>query len=321
MPRSANQKKKLLLLVKIFSEYSDSENLLTMNDLITHLSRCGISAERKSIYQDIEALRELGYDIITVKGKNCGYYLGSRVFELPEIKLLIDAVCASKFITQKKSRELVKKLSEFASVSQRKNLKREVFVSDRVKNSNEKIYYAVDIIHEAISENRNITFNYYMWNEKKEKVYRHGGKRYNVSPYLLVWDDENYYLAAYDCDASEIRHYRVDKMDCVKISDEKRSGKEAFDGYDVSQYTRSRFGMFSGEPENVTLLCENSFANIIIDKFGKDPVFISEGDRFRVTVKVAVSPVFLGWIFGFGGKIKIVAPDSAVREFEKLKNQ
>ncbi len=320
MPRSANQKKKLFILSQIFEKETDASSPLTLRQLIDKLALCGIKAERKSIYQDIEALRELGLDIVTVKAKNTGYYLASRRFELPELKLLVDSVCASKFVTQKKSEELVKKLASFGSPSEQKSLRREVYVSNRTKTSNEKIYYAVDALHEAMNRDLSVSFVYFSWNEKKEQVLRNGGNPYHVSPWSLVWDDNNYYLVGVDESKNEVRHYRVDKMKSVSILDTKRTGKERFEKYDLGAYTDGMFGMFGGRRETVTLSCKNSLANVIIDRFGKELPFFDDGDRFRVTVKVVASPMFFGWVLSFGGDVKILSPQSAVEKLKELKN-
>lgn len=319
MPRSANQKKKLFLLADIFEHETDASNPLTVRQLIQKLALHGIKAERKSIYQDIEALRELGLDIVSEKAKSTGYYLASRRFQLPELKLLVDSVCASKFVTQKKSAELVKKLSAFASPSEQKSLRREIYVSNRTKTSNETIYYAVDTLHEAMDREKCVSFRYFGWNEKKERVFRNGGAPYTVSPWSLVWDDNNYYLVGVDEAKNEVRHYRVDKMESVTLLDKPRTGEALFQKYGLGSYTDGVFGMFGGERETVLLSCKNHLANVIIDRFGKDIPFFNDGDSFRVTVKVVASPMFLGWVLSFGGDIRILSPQNVVCALEDLK--
>lgn len=318
MPKSANQKKKLIILKSIFHEKTDPDHPISVQELIDELALHGIKAERKSIYQDIEALRELGEDIITVKRKTTGYCLASRDFELAELKLLIDAVGSSRFITQKKSNQLIEKLSRLASVHERKGLDRKIYVSDRTKTHNERIYYNVDKIHEAIGSGTSITFKYFGTNAKKERIYRRGGAYYTVSPRWLVWNESFYYLVGYDHVKGEIRHFRVDKMDGTELTGKKSEGLEALAKFDISSYVNGTFGMFTGEPETVTLECDNSLAGVIIDRFGADTVFLCDEETFRVTVKMTVSPVFLGWIIGFGGKIKILSPDSARAAISEL---
>ncbi|MBQ4317410.1 MAG: WYL domain-containing transcriptional regulator [Clostridia bacterium] len=319
MPRSANQKKKLSILRSAFLERSDETHPLTMKDLIDTLASHGISAERKSVYNDIEALRELGLDICTVRGKTTGYFLGSRDFELPELKMLVDAVRASKFISEKKSARLIKKLSSLANVHDRKALNRAVFVSNRAKTENESTYYTVDAIHEAMEDNKNITFKYFRWTSEKKKEFRKNGERYNVSPWSLVWDDSNYYLIGYDLDSCEIRHYRVDKMWQPEITKTERSGEEEYKKYDISSYSGAVFGMFGGKPERVTLSCDNRLANVMLDRFGSDITLLKDGDgRFKITVTVVPSPIFLGWVISFGGEVEIISPDFVANEMKTL---
>ncbi len=317
MSKSARQKLKILYLMKILYENTDEEHTLSIPDIINLLAGYGISAERKSLYDDIEALREYGLDIETQKGKSFGYYIASRDFELPELKLLVDAVQSSKFITHKKSGELIKKLESFTSVYEARQLDRQVFVANRIKTMNESIYYTVDYIHDAISQNRKISFHYYEWTADKQKKLRHDGKTYLVSPLALVWDDENYYLVAYDSDEQKTKHYRVDKIvDVTVCQNEKREGVEMFSDFDTALYSKKVFGMFSGKEEFVSLLCDNSLAGVIIDRFGQEQVLIKrENDKFEISVKVVLSPQFYSWVFGFSGRIEILSPQKAKDEF------
>lgn len=322
MPRSANQKKKLSVLRSILLEKSDESHPLTMKEIINSLASYGISAERKSIYADLEVLRELGNDIRTVRGKTTAYYIANRVFELPELKLLVDAVSASKFITEKKSAQLIKKLSSLANVHDRRSLNRAVFVSNRAKSMNEDIYSSVDCIHDAIENDVDITFFYFSWNSEKKKELRRGGERYQVSPWSLVWDDSNYYLVGYDLQANEIRHYRVDKMLSPVLTDQKRSGTDEFKKYDLSSHSGAVFGMFGGIAERITLSCSNRLANVMIDRFGKDIVLLKDGsDRFRISVSVAASPIFYGWVIGFGDEVRVISPQSVADTVSEMKNK
>jgi len=319
MPKSANHKLKLLYLMKIFLEYSDEDHPLTVADLATHLAGYGITAERKSLYSDIEMLREFGLDIETVEGRAHGHYVASRDFELPELKLLVDAVQSSKFITQKKSRELIKKIEGFASKYQATGLERQVFVANRIKTMNESIYYTVDYIHTAISNDSQICFKYFEWTSDKQKRLKHGGKDYILSPWSLTWDDENYYLVAYDSDCGEIRHYRVDKMLNISLTDEKRDGRQVFSDFDMAVYSRKTFGMYGGNEERVTLRCKNHLAGVIIDRFGMDTVFFnSTEETFEINIQVAVSPMFLSWVMNFGSEMKVLSPKSVQ---DKIANQ
>lgn len=315
MSKRGKQKLKLLRIRDALLENSDEAHPLTVSQLIGYLAQYGIEAERKSIYEDIEELKFYGMDIITVKGKGGGYYVGSRDFETAELKLLVDAVQSSKFITTAKSRQLIKNLSSLAGKHDRAKLQRQVYITDRVKSMNKSIYYTVDAIHTAINENSTITFKYFRRNSKKEKVERHDGKLYRVSPWLLTWNDENYYLAAYDGEDGIIKHYRVDKMERVMLTGDKREGEDVFKQMDPDLYSTGMFGMFSGQLENVTLECDESLAGAIIDRFGMDTFISPMGNAFRASVKVAVSPRFFGWVMGFGDKMKIVYPERVAKEF------
>lgn len=314
MAKGNNQKLKLLYLAKIFMEMTDEEHGLTVQEIISLLKQSEVNADRKTLYSDFEELRHFGMDIISYPvGRNVYYRLANREFELPELKLLVDSVQSSKFITERKSRELIKKLEGLVSTYEAKQLHRQVVLSGRVKTMNESIYYSVDQIHDAISNDRQIVFQYFQWNVKKKPELRHNGAWYHISPWALVWDDEYYYLIGYDADAASIKHYRVDKMLHLDMAEEKREGKEVFKKLDLARYSKGLFGMFGGEEISVTLLCENNMAGAIIDRFGKDIVIVREDeDHFKTIVTVSASKQFLGWIFALGNGVKITAPESMV---------
>ena len=255
-------------------------------------------------------------DIIAVKeGRECFYHLGNRDFELPELKLLVDSVQSAKFITDKKSKELIKKLEALVSKHEGKQLHRQVVISGRIKTMNESIYYNVDKLHEAIGADAQIRFKYYQWNVEKKMELRKDGAWYQISPWGLMWDDENYYLVGYDAEDDKIKHYRVDKMLRISVTDKRREGKDAYKKFDLPRYTKSLFGMYGGEETKVTIEAENSMVGVLIDRFGKD-IFIAPVDEnhFRTTVNVAVSNQFLGWIMALGDGIKIVSPDSVMEQ-------
>ncbi len=318
MAKSAKQKLKLIRVRDILLENTDADHSITVAEIISKLSEYGIDAERKSIYEDIEELRAYGMDIEMTRGRGGGYYVASREFELPELKVLVDAVGASKFISAGKSRELIKKLSALTSRYERTKLSRQVHIPERVKSMNKSVYYTTDFIHTAISENKRISFLYYKLNGKKEKVYRNGGKKYEVSPWLLVWNDENYYLAAHDHAAGIIKHFRVDKMERVSIVDLPREGEEEFRSSDVSMYSTAVFDMFGGETESVTLDFTEDMAGALVDRFGSDVTFTAGGALgYRAHVRVQISPRFFGWVAGFGEKMKISSPAHAVEDFRK----
>ncbi len=319
MAKGAGQKIKILYLMKIMYELTDEDHGLTVSEIAAELEKYGIGAERKALYDDIGTLCDFGMDIVRQKEKNVTYRVVNRDFEMPELKLLVDAVQSSKFITHKKSEELIRKLESFSSKYQGSALHRQVYVSNRIKTMNESIYHTVDYIHEAISRNAQIRFQYFEWTHKKEKQLRRNGKIYQVSPWALTWDDENYYLVAYSAEHGEIRHFRVDKMIHISITDIPRDGKDVFSDFDMAMYSRKTFGMYAGNDTRVTLRCNNRLAGVIIDRFGVDTTFFNSGeDYFEINVKVSVSPLFLSWVMNFGSDMKIVAPKSVQEEFVKL---
>lgn len=319
MAKGNNQKLKIVYLMKILLERTDETHSITMSEILTALEAYGISAERKSIYSDIENLRLYGMDIIGEQQDRTYYYhVGNRHFELAELKLLVDSVQAAKFITAKKSNELIKKIEGFASRYEASQLQRQVYVSERIKTMNESIYYNVDKIHTAIGENAKITFQYFQWNVNKEMVLRRNGALYEVSPWALSWDDENYYLVAFDSKEDKIKHFRVDKMLRIRIKQEKREGRERFNRFDMALYARKMFGMFAGEEQMVKLECVNELAGVMIDRFGKDIAILKVDDaHFTVTVRVAVSRQFLSWVFALGEGVKIVGPQVVVEQMRE----
>lgn len=308
-----NQKLKIMYLMKILLEETDEDHDLTLNEIVEKLKAYNVTAERKSLYSDIENLRTFGLDIIGMQyGKTYHYKVASRQFQLVELKLLVDAVQSSRFITEKKSDELIAKLESYASKYEAKKLARQVNVNGRVKTMNERIYYSVDKIHEALNEESQIKFQYFTWTADKKMELKHGGAYYSVSPWALCWDDEKYYLVGYDNREYKIKHFRVDKMADVSVVYEEREGKEEFSKMQMSEYTNRLFGMFDGNLETVTLLCENHAANVIIDRFGTDiPLMKTDAEHFTVRVRVSVSKLFLSWIMAIPG-VKIVAPERTV---------
>ncbi|MBP3696903.1 MAG: WYL domain-containing protein [Clostridia bacterium] len=318
MAKSSNQKLKLLYLLRYLMQHSDEAHPVSMAQIIEELARNGISAERKSVYDDVEALRLFGVDIVQLKGKNGGYYIGERDFELPELKLLVDSVQSSKFITQDKTHKLIKKIESLASLYDGQLLQRQVFVTNRVKSMNESIYYAVDVISDAITQNKKIRYQYFEYTVDKEKKLRHDGAFYEVSPFALIWDDENYYMLAWDSAAEIMKHYRVDKMQKVSLADDEREGLADFEKTDMSAYTKTVFGMFGGEEQKVKLRFSNHLVGAVLDRFGRDTIIIKDGDEhFTVTVTVVVSPQFFGWVFGFGKDVEIISPEEVRTEMKK----
>ena len=317
MSRGTNQKFKFTYLMKIMQEKTDDEHSLTMPQIMEELEKYDVTAERKSIYADFQDMTDkFGIEIIKEQiGRETYYHVGSREFELAEVKLLIDAIQSSKFITQTKSRELITKIKSFVSEHQAKQLQRQVYINDRVKTMNESVYYNVDDIHTAINQNKKIRFKYYKWDINKKLVPRHNGDWFVVSPWALTWDDENYYMVAFDNLDHKIKHYRVDKMMRISIEEEKRDGKEAFKNFDMAEYSKATFGMYQGQKTKVKIRLANYMCGVFIDRFGKDISFRPIDDEHsEFHVDVNVSPQFFGWIFSLGKDVKVVGPEEVVEE-------
>ena len=346
--RNETQKVKLLYIAQILYEETDEQNILTGDDIVKRLREKGIACERKSVYSDLDVLAEFGMDII--RGRR-GAYLASRTFEVPELKLLVDAVQSAKFITEAKSRELIGKLAHLTNRQEAAKFTDQVVVHDRVKMMNENIYYNIDAIHEAMRENRQITFIYYMWNADKHLVPKKGGERYVLSPWFFEWDNDKYYLVGFEEQSAQMRHYRVDKMKSIEVMVQNRLGRQEYDAIDLSTYGNQTFGMFGGETTTVRLLVDGSLAGAMIDHFGTDvwmhrireggcgeeDVLHTEADREIVTagtgqgdkrnavegrlsvvIDTVVSDRFFGWIFGFGDKIEIVEPSWVRQRYERM---
>ena len=314
MARSSFQKLKILYVMEYLLRNTDEAHPVTVARLIAELESHGISAERKSIYDDIESLREYGLDIIqSGAGKGSGYYVASRDFELPELKLLVDSVQSSKFITHKKTLSLIKKIEGLASVYEAQLLRRQVYVKNRIKTMNESIYYNVDEVHRGIAENRKIRFHYFEYTVQKERRFRRDGAWYVMSPFALSWDDENYYLVAFDSEAGVIKHFRVDKMADIEITEEERDGQEIYAALDMGVYARKTFGMFTGDEVSVQMRFENDLVGVVLDRLGRDVMLIPDGEEhFTVRTDIVVSPQFFAWVLGFGRKAKVLAPESVV---------
>ena len=308
----SHQKLKMMYLAKILMEQTDEEHTITVPEMIAELSKLGISAERKSIYDDLEYLQLFGLDICSNKTRTTNYYIASRDFELPELKLLVDSVQSSKFITRKKSIELISKIEKLTSRENAKKLQRQVFITNRVKTLNEHIYYNVDRIHDAIAANKQITFKYFDLDINKKKVYRKDGGLYTESPVSLTWDDENYYLITYKEKYDSYTHYRVDKMETIDVTEEDRS-------FDLSIYAKKMFQMFNGEETDVSIEFDNELVGVVFDRFGTDiPIIKTDEKHFVCRVKVAVSPHFLSWIMSFGKQAKIISPEYVAEEMYRL---
>ena len=309
MPKSDNQKLKIFYILDYLQRNSHEKHPVRAAELIAMLDRDHrISCDRKTVYSDVAALQDYGVDIISIPGKNGGYYIASRNFELPELKLLIDAVQSSRYLTEKKSRELIEKLLTQCNEQDAKLMKRNMLVSGRVKSMNETIYYSVDTIQEAIAQNKQITFRYFDWDFGGKRKFRE--KSYVASPYGLCQDNENCYLLALS-DRHGVTSYRVDRMMDITLLDAARVPCPELTGKALHDHAKRLFQMYSGDAVDVKLQFHRSLINVVVDRFGKDTMLIPDGpEHFNFTVQVAVSPMFLSWVMGFGARAKILYPQS-----------
>ena len=321
MARKENGKQKLIRLVEILIKHTDSEHGLTLNEIIEKLSDYGISAERKSLYDDFFVLEEMGVPIYKSKAKQTRYYIDSFVFELAELKMLVDAVQSSKFITAKKSRDIISRLERFTSIHRSKELSRQVYVEDRVKTANPAAVYTVDAVHSAINSDKRLKFHYFEYDAEKKKRLRRDGAFYTVSPLSLMWSEENYYLVAYEEDSEKIKHFRIDKMVDVTPLDEKRTKNELTSSFSPSDYPQKSFAMYGGKEELVTLECRERLAGVMIDRFGTEPTFHKTDFGFKFSVRVMLSPTFFAWAMGFADEMRILAPDSVRAQIRDIINK
>ena len=310
---------KTFYIMQILLERTDETHSLNGSDIGTILKKeYGITMDRHTLYGEIDKLSEVGLDIIKREGKTGGYYVASRQFELPELKLLVDAVQSSRFITKKKSSELIEKLETLCSREEAKQLESQVVVYNRPKTVNETIYYNVDMLHSAIYHDRQIKFRYVEWTVQKKQEYRHKGAFYTASPLHLIWGDENYYLIAYDEKAEKTKHFRVDKMRNMEILEENRSEASSLDKTDLAGFSKKTFGMFGGTDQQVRLRCRNYLAGVVIDRFGSD-VWIMPQDKefFTAAVTVTVSPQFFGWVTAIGKDMRIESPEDVIKQYQE----
>ena len=317
MGKGGNDKFRLVYLIDIFEKSSDEEHPISIREISKKLDALGVSSSRQTLYKDIEDLKSIGYDIVCVKKEGrYGYYLSGRTFDLAELKLMVDAVQSARFITGVNNGALIDKIGTLTSTYRAGQLKRQVYVADRGGDYGREIYENIDRIHEAIYCKVRIRYKYYEWSADKVKVARHSGNYYTATPIALIWDSENYYLVAYDAEADNIKHFRVDKLGRVYLTNEKADENDKIACLDLAKYSSQVFGMYGGDSELVTLVCENSLAGVVIDKFGQQVTFFKEDEkRFSVRVRVMLSPNFFSWVFMFGGRIEIKSPDNVVKKY------
>ena len=319
MPKHPNQQLKLLYLARILREQTDELHGLTLTELADELAKYDIGVERKTLYDDLEILRLCGYDVRVKRDRRVRYYLGNPEFDLAERKLLTDAVQSAKFITHKQSGELIRKIGRLGSRYEAQILQGQVYSANRLKAENEDIYRNIATLLRAIAENKKIRCRYFEWNARKQRILRHDGAFYTLSPLALSWEDENYYLVAFDSEAEKIKHFRVDKILNITLTEERREGERAFADFDMALYARSTFGMYGGEPCYVQIECANSLAGVVIDRFGTDVTVLSNReDRFVFSAKVHISPTFYSWVLGFGADMKVLAPDHVAARVAEL---
>ena len=319
MPRVFNQKIKILYLMRIFLEQTDEEHPMSVKELIAYLNSLGISAERKTVYDDIETLRNFGMDILNRREHPAGFYLASREFELPELRLLVDAVQSSRCITNGKSRQLIRKLESLASVYESRQLRRQGFAENRIRTINENVYYSIDMIQRALTEDRQISFQYCEWTVEKKLRPENEGERYSVSPWGLVWQNEEYYLITYDEKCGRVKQYQVDKLQQIRIEKEVRRGREFFENYDIGELTSRTFGMFGGREVTICLEAHNRLVGVVLDRFGRDiMIHRKDPEHFKTLVRVNISDQFFGWIASLGQDAVIASPDEVRDKYREF---
>ena len=316
MPKSFNQKIKIMYLMKILQEKTYKDHPVSVNDIIQYMDSYGISVERKTVYDDIETLKLFGMKIQNRRGKNGGYYLAERELGLAELKFLMDAVQSSHFLTHNQTRELLRKLEHLTSVGEARKLKSQMAAEVGIKSVNEAVYECIEGIYEGISDNRQISFYYCEWTLSKTLKQKHNGERYRVSPWELIWKNENYYMLGLDEKSGIVKHYRIDKMMHVTVEQNKRNGDAVFRNFDLSRFSTSTFGMFGGKEQSVRMEFENRFVGVVLDRFGQEVMLIPKDEgHFSVQTRISVSTQFFGWLAGLGTGAVIVSPENIRGEY------
>lgn len=315
--KNGSNKNRLILLLRLLYESTDENNPLTANEIVKCFKDQGISVNRRTVMSDIEMLTESGIDIITVRSTQNRYFWGERQFQLPELKLLVDAVASSKFITEKKSTELIKKLTGLTSKGQAAELNRHLYTANRIKPDNEAIYYIVNDLNDAISGCRKVQFKYLEYTADKKKVFRNHGELYEISPFALLWNEDHYYFIGYSDKHEKVVKFRVDRMYKPKITEIEATPIPL--DFDIADYSKKIFEMYDGEETTVELQCDNSLMKVVIDRFGEDVDTKSMSDgTFLARLTVSASPTFYGWVFQFAGLMKIVSPKAVKEQYEEM---
>lgn len=310
------KKSRLLQIKRYLEERTDEAHPSAIADILSYLESEGVQADRRTVSRDIERLMESGMDIVCNAGRRNEYFCGGKGFELPELKLLVDAVQASRFISHRKSQALIGKLLSLGSAHQASELNRHLYSDKQIKSENERVYITVDLLHTAINRKKQVRFKYYEYLPDKRKAYKHNGQIYEFSPYGLIWNGDHYYAAGYSRHHDRIITFRVDRIASPRLTD--KPAIPELDGFDMSFYARQVFQMYDGPIYEVTLLCENYHMKTLVDRFGENvQTAIADYGHFTATVSVAVSPTFYGWVFA--NRMKILKPEDAVKEFEALK--
>lgn len=309
----ASSKTKTLLVFKYLNDYSDENNPLSTTELISMLKEDGINCERKSIYADVQTLNEIGFDIVSTMSPKRGFFMATRRFELPEVRLLLDAVSSAGFITPNKTKELALKLESLVSKNQANALTSQVYIDANAKCDNEEIYYVIDFLHEAIISQRKVSFKYKRRNIDKQNKKSYTEKSFKVSPYALIWKDDHYYLICNNAKYDNLMNLRLDRIRKIELLDEPvRPVSEVSDytgTFDIADYSAKMFNMFSGETDKVTLQCHLDLREEMMDRFGaKIPLVAVDTDHFETTIDAAVSDGFVSWIMTFGDQIKVTSP-------------
>lgn len=319
--KSESKKLALLYLRDLFLEKTDKTHYVRMPEILDYLAERNVFVDRRTVYTDISILNQAGFEIVGIAEKGgYKYHHPSRLFDTAELKFLIDSIAASKFLTEKKSKDLVNKVKTLGSNFDNSALNRGVLSPKRIKTMNDKVFKNLDLLYSAISCNSQITFQYMKWNTQRKLEPQRNGQLYSASPCAVSLSDDNYYLIAFDGKSQELRHFRIDKMRTIKLTFEPREGKDVFKSFDIVDYSRKTFGMFSGKEETVTVEAPHKLAGVFIDRFGEAANIrknFDNPDTFLVRIAVNVSPQFYAWIFGLGKDVKIISPESVKKDFIK----